>query len=128
MKIAISSDEGTKEGRVDSRFGRCSYFIIYDTESQEYDSIANDYKDSRGGAGIQVGQMLSNIGVDVVITGNVGPNAYRTLDSAGIEIYNGSGSISEVIDKLEEGELNKVESSTVRGHYGQKGKSRGGRR
>ncbi|MFW6040257.1 MAG: NifB/NifX family molybdenum-iron cluster-binding protein [Thermoplasmatota archaeon] len=120
MKIAVSSDGETKEDNVETRFGRCAFFVVYDSETNDYHSIDNGYKEARGGAGIQVAQMLAENGIGVVITGNVGPNAYRTLESADIEVYTASGKISEVIENYKRDELKKIEDSTVRGHYSQK--------
>ena len=34
MKIAIVSEKESLDARMDSRFGRCSYFAIYDTDSK----------------------------------------------------------------------------------------------
>jgi predicted Fe-Mo cluster-binding NifX family protein len=31
MKVAITSTGNSPESTLDSRFGRCSYFVIYDT-------------------------------------------------------------------------------------------------
>jgi predicted Fe-Mo cluster-binding NifX family protein len=39
------------------------------------------------GAGIQAEQNVANLGVDATIAGNVGPNAPRTLDAAGVGIH-----------------------------------------
>ena len=37
MKIAIVSEKESLDARMDSRFGRCSYFAIYDTDSKVAD-------------------------------------------------------------------------------------------
>jgi predicted Fe-Mo cluster-binding NifX family protein len=34
MKIAIVSEKESLDARIDSRFGRCAYFAIYDTDSK----------------------------------------------------------------------------------------------
>ena len=36
MKIAITSVDGTLEGKVDERFGRARKIIVYDTETKEH--------------------------------------------------------------------------------------------
>ena len=41
MKIAVTSRTTSLDGEVDPRFGRAAYFIIYDTESDEFKAIDN---------------------------------------------------------------------------------------
>ncbi|MGM0510900.1 MAG: NifB/NifX family molybdenum-iron cluster-binding protein [Thermoplasmatota archaeon] len=127
MKIAISSSGNDKEAQVDSRFGRCPYFAVVDTETDEFEFEANQHKDGAHGVGPQVVQMLSDMGVEAVITGNVGPNAHRTLEAANIEIYNGDGAIGKVYEGFKEDSLQKIEQSSVGSHAG-RGGGGGGRR
>ncbi|MFW6141232.1 MAG: NifB/NifX family molybdenum-iron cluster-binding protein [Candidatus Saliniplasma sp.] len=124
MKIAVSASCPDMESTVDLRFGRCPYFIIVDTEEDEVETWENKYKDGMGGVGPQVVQALAEMDVDTVITGNLGPNASRALDSAEIDVYIADGKISDVVEKFKNGELEKLESQTVEGHFGK----RGGRR
>lgn len=131
MKIAVSANGETLDSQVDQRFGRCPYFLIVDSETSSFEVMTNEAANAMGGAGIQAAQSIAKKGVAVVITGNVGPNAFQTLSAAGIEIAVGaSGTIRETIDKFKRGELNKTGAPTVRGHFGiGQGRGRGqGRR
>ena len=119
MKIGISSTGENLDAEIDQRFGRCRYFIIVDTESMEFETLSNENAMASGGAGIQAAQTIANKGVDAVITGNVGPNAFQTLSAAGIAVFTGAtGTIKEIIDKYKKGELNKTESASVGSHFG----------
>ena len=119
MKIGITSTGENLDADVDQRFGRCRYFIIVDTESMEFEAVSNENAMASGGAGIQAAQTIANKGVDAVITGNVGPNAFQTLSAAGIRIYTGvSGKIRETIDKCKKGELKETEGPNVGSHSG----------
>jgi predicted Fe-Mo cluster-binding NifX family protein len=130
MNIAISATGSTLEAQVDPRFGRCSYFIIADADTMSFEAFPNTAADAMGGAGIQAAQKIANKGVKVLITGNVGPNAFQTLSAAGIEVVVGaSGTVKEAIEKYSKGELNKTGSPTVQGHHGMgTGTGRGQRR
>lgn len=127
MKIAVSSDGDDKEAQVDSRFGRCPYFLVIDTENDGSDFVENEHKDGAHGVGPQVVQMLSDMGVEAVITGNVGPNAHRTLEAGGIDVYNGTGNVMDAYEKFKEDSLDKMEQSSVGSHAG-RGGGGGGRR
>ena len=128
MRICVSASSGDLDAAVDSRFGRCPYFIIVDSETMEFDAIANDSTNAAHGAGIQAAQKVANMGVEVIITGNVGPNAFNVLSATGIKIVTGaSGIIKEAIEKYKSGQLKEVGSPTVGGHFGT-GKGLGRRR
>jgi len=119
MKIAISSTGSDIDVQVDSRFGRCSYFIIYDTETEKTECIKNEGSGAMGGAGILSAQTIINKGASIVITGNVGPNAFHTLTAGGIKIYGGAtGTVREAIEKHKKGELNELSSASVPPHFG----------
>lgn len=106
MKICITSEGNTPESTMDSRFGRCPYFILADTDTMEMEAVRNDNAELRGGAGIQSGQKMSELGVSTVITGKVGPNASRTLEAAGIEVITGvDGTVQDALEKFKNGTL-----------------------
>jgi len=70
MRIAVSTTGPTLDAEVDSRFGRCQYFIIVDPETMEFESLENSSAMAGGGAGISTGQMIAGKGVEVVLTGS----------------------------------------------------------
>ncbi|MCW4025160.1 MAG: NifB/NifX family molybdenum-iron cluster-binding protein [Candidatus Bathyarchaeota archaeon] len=119
MKVCVSSTADNLDAQVDPRFGRCQYLIVVDTETMQHETIPNMAAGCSGGAGIQAAQNMVNKGVKVVITGNVGPNAFGALSAAGIEIVTGaSGTIREAVEKFKNGKLQKAGSPTVDGHFG----------
>ena len=120
MKIAISSTGKNLESEIDPRFGRCDTFLIVDTETLKAEPVGNDSVSAAHGAGIGAAQKVVSLGVNVVITGHVGPNAHMALSGAGVEIYTvQQGTVKEVVERFRKGELSKVISATVGGHFGQ---------
>jgi len=85
MRIAVTAQGNDMTAPVDPRFGRCQYFIIYDTDTHEVVVRANESA-VKSGAGIQSAQFMIDQEVQVVITGEVGPHALQVLQSAGIAI------------------------------------------
>jgi predicted Fe-Mo cluster-binding NifX family protein len=119
MKIGVSSTGENLDANVDQRFGRCKYFLIVDTESMEFKVLSNENAMASGGAGIQAAQTIAKTGAEVVVTGNVGPNAFQTLSAAGMKIFTGaSGTIKESIEKYKKGELKETEAPNVGSHSG----------
>ncbi len=41
MKIIVSANGQTLDTDVDPRFGRCQYFIIADTKTDEFEAVGN---------------------------------------------------------------------------------------
>ena len=126
MKIGITSTGEDLNAQVDHRFGRCRFFLIIDIDTMDFKSISNESAISSGGAGIQAAQNIAKAGVDVVITGNMGPNAFQTLSAAGIAVFTGAtGTIKETIEKYKKGDLKRTESANVGSHFGMAGTGRG---
>jgi predicted Fe-Mo cluster-binding NifX family protein len=127
MKICVSASSDSLDAAVDSRFGRCPYFVIVDSETMEYNVIPNASTGASHGAGIQAAQTVANMGVKAVITGNVGPNAFNVLSATGIKIVTGaSGSVRDAVEKYKSGQLKEVGNPTVGGHFGmRKGSGKG---
>jgi len=119
MKICITSQGDNLDSQVDPRFGRCQYFIIADTENSDFEVVQNSNISGMGGVGIQSAQFIAEKQAKVVLTGNVGPNAFQGLQAAGIEIITGvSGSIKEVIEKYNKGELKTTKEASVDSKFG----------
>jgi predicted Fe-Mo cluster-binding NifX family protein len=119
MKIAVSATAPALDAEVDPRFGRCQYFIIVDPQTMEFEALDNSNAMAAGGAGISTAQMIASKGVEVVLTGNCGPNAYQTLSAAGIQIVTGvSGTIRDAIEAYKAGKLQPNAQPSVGSHYG----------
>lgn len=119
MKIAITSVDGTLEGMVDERFGRSRKLVVYDQESKEHTVIDNAINmGAAQGAGIQSAQNVVNAGAKVVVSGHLGPNAFRVLQAAGVEVYVVSNmTVAQVIQAYEQGKLAKLAGPDVNGHW-----------
>ncbi len=111
VKVAISSSGETLAAKAHSLFGRCDYFVIVDTETGESSSVKNTSAEAATGAGTAAAQDLFNAGVQAVISGQIGPNAYEVLKAAGIAMYSAPAGISaqEAVEKFKAGVLPKNE-------------------
>jgi len=124
MKIAISIKEKLADSEIDPRFGRCQYFAIYDTESDQIQLVDNPGAQASSGAGIETAGFIANQDIQAVVTGNVGPNAYTTLDAGDVDIFAGiSGTVPEAIQKYKSNNLVSVKAATVESHHGTKAES-----
>jgi predicted Fe-Mo cluster-binding NifX family protein len=103
---------------VDQRFGRCDIFLVFSKDLKPIHMFHNMGSGSMEGAGIKAATTLSDAGVNVLITGNVGPNAFRSLEAAGIEVYTGaSGTVEEALKEYASGALERTKGPTAMGHH-----------
>jgi len=119
MKIAISTQGNTAESPVDERFGRAKGFMIFDDETGSFaylDNIQN--LSAMQGAGIQSAKTIIDSGATVLITGNVGPKAFTTLNAASVQIFCGaSGSVQDALSQYKAGTLKPAAGANVEGHW-----------
>lgn len=119
MKVAVTSKGQELSSEVDLRFGRAKWLIVFDTATddfQAHDNVLN--LNAVQGAGIQTGQNIANLDVEVVITGNVGPNAFKTLDAAKVKVFLAAEqTVQEAINAFKAGQLKEVDKANVEGHW-----------
>ncbi len=103
MKIAITSTGDHPGAILDHRFGRCSYFVVYDTESKLMDFIPNPNKEIMEGAGPASIQLVASYGIQKVVSGVFGAKVRPIFDQLQIqmiEIADPTKTISEIIRSL----------------------------
>ncbi len=103
MKVAITSTGNTLESTIDPRFGRCSYFVIYDLKTKSLEFIPNPNKDADEGAGPASVQLVAVKGVSKIVSGEFGMKIKSLLDSLKIQMVvykNTEKKISEIIEML----------------------------
>jgi predicted Fe-Mo cluster-binding NifX family protein len=121
MKVAVTSRGTALDDQVDPRFGRCAHFVIVETDDMSFEAIANGNASAGGGAGIQSAQLVAEKDVKVVLTGNCGPNAFRTLEAAGIQVVIGAaGTVREAVEEYKAGRLKATGGPNVESHAGMK--------
>ena len=95
-------------------FCGCDFFLIVDTKANSLIVVENKNKGIPIKVGGTAGQLVSNQGIDAVITSNIGPQALEIFDRYGIKVYHGEGKITDVIRKLErEGILPEITKNAV---------------
>ena len=128
MKIAVSSSGNSLDSQIDPRFGRCAYFLIVDTDDMDFETFDNESIALGGGAGIQAAQFVASKGAKAILTGNVGPNAVKTLGAAGVEVFVGqNGTVGEALERYKSGSLQSTSTPNVADHHGMGGSGGGGR-
>ncbi len=86
-KIAISAEGPSLDEALDPRFGRTAGFLVVDPLTLDFTYLDNGSSQAMAqGAGIQAAEIVANSGAKVVLTGYVGPKAFRALEAAGIRV------------------------------------------
>jgi len=119
MKILLTAKGKQTSDEVDPRFGRAKFFVLVDTATNEITAHDNSQNlNAAQGAGIQAAETVSRLGAEAVVTGNVGPKAFRALNAAGIKIYlSNDATVADAIRRFKAGELKEVSVANVEGHW-----------
>lgn len=119
MKIAVTSLGDTLDSQLDPRFGRATYILIIETKTLEFKAFDNnENKNAFKGAGIQAAAMISNEDAEVLLTGYCGPNAFETLEAAGVKVVNDQkGRVIDAVLLFKQGKVAFADSANRDGQW-----------
>ncbi len=119
-KICITAQGKNLDAFLDPRFGRAVYFLFINNKGKLIKAIKNPGIEAIRGAGITAAQIVVDQKVEAVITGNVGPNAVRVLNSSGVKIFIASPGIkvADAFKEYQEGKLQEISESAYRPGFG----------
>lgn len=109
MKILFTSTGKGWSSRIDPRFGRADFLLLYETENDMLTVFDNTLVTKKAhGAGSATAKKVYELAPDVIITGNgPGDNAAVILKHLNVKIYVNAHkySIKEALTKFNEGSL-----------------------
>lgn len=119
MKIAVTSTGTGLDDPVDPRFGRAAYILVVDSETFDFDVLDNkENLNALKGAGIQAAGMVSDQGVEVLITGFCGPNAFKVLNAAKIKVASDAkGTVRDALEAFNQGKLTYSDQANVEAQW-----------
>lgn len=111
MRVIFTAEGTNWDSKIDARFGRTKFFVVYDEEKDELTSINNsDVEQEAHGAGPIAARKIAETKAGVLITGNgPGGNAATVLQKLGTVCYIGASelTIKEAYNAYKKGELKK---------------------
>lgn len=93
MKIALPS----RGDNIDSHFGHCEYYTVYTVNESEI--LSKEIVPSPAGCGCKsnIASILKEMGVTMMLAGNMGDGAVNVLKQSGIDVVRGcQGNVKEV--------------------------------
>jgi predicted Fe-Mo cluster-binding NifX family protein len=128
MKVVVTANGRDLDASVSPIFGRCPAYLFVDTETMQFEAVENPALGAPGGAGIQAAQFVVERGAQVVVAGNVGPNAFGVFRAGGIPVYLfKGGTVQQAVEAYKGGRLSSASDATVSAHAGM-GRGMGRRR
>ena len=102
-KIAIP----TREDMVDDHFGHCAYYTVVTLDDE--DQVQNSERlDSPEGCGCKsnIASVMQEMGITLMLAGNMGMGAYNKLSAHGITVIRGChGKVDDVLRSYQNGEI-----------------------
>ena len=86
MKTVITSTGSTLDSKMDKRFGRCSFFVVYDSETGSVEFVPNENAESVEGAGVASARLVATKGAEKVVSGEFGYKVKNIFDSLGVRL------------------------------------------
>lgn len=121
MKIILTTTSPDIDSAVDPRFGRGAYLTVVDGDTLDWKAYPNPGVGATGGAGVQAAQFAAAQKASAVISGDFGPNAFDTLQAAGIAMYlypPGATTARSVVEQFKAQTLKPAGAATRPGHHG----------
>jgi predicted Fe-Mo cluster-binding NifX family protein len=103
MKIALPS----RQNQVDEHFGHCEYFTVF-TVNDKHEILSEETVSSPTSCGCKsnIAQTLAQMGVKMMLAGNMGQGAVNVLHGCGIDVLRGcTGDVKEVVEQWLAGTL-----------------------
>lgn len=103
MKTIITSTGNKQSSPFDLRFGRASWFCLYDEETGKSEFFENKNLEDGHGAGPKAAEMVFQLGAKKVISGDFGPKAKELLDKLEIQMVileNNNQTVGDIIKML----------------------------
>ena len=110
MKIVFTLQGDGRDGLVDRRFGRADTFLIYNSETDERQLVANAAVDAAMGAGLKAAENIVALGAVALVTGECGVKALHALHRAGVKVYStDSTTFDDALEDLRQGNLREAQ-------------------
>ena len=103
MKIALP----TADSKIDSHFGHCEYFTVF-TVNDKREIVSEETVASSVGCGCKsnIASTLAQMGVKIMLAGNMGNGAVNVLQGQGIQVVRGcSGEVKSVAESFLAGKV-----------------------
>ena len=103
MKLAVPT---THNNQVDAHFGHCEFYTVFTIEEGKIKN--SQILESPQGCGCKsnIASVLHDMGVEVMLAGNMGGGAVNVLNSNGISVYRGcEGDVKNLVEDFIKGEL-----------------------
>lgn len=86
MRVAIASAGNSTSSVLDKHFGRCSHFIIYDTDTGSTEIIPNPFAEAEENSGPSALGLLITKNIHKIVSGEFGIKIKTILDSHRIQM------------------------------------------
>lgn len=104
MKIALPS----RQNAIDDHFGHCEYFTVFTVDDVKKEILTQETIESPAGCGCKsnIAQTLAEMGVKLLIAGNMGQGAVNVLNHSGIQVLRGcTGDLQSAVEEWLQGSL-----------------------
>lgn len=117
-RMAVTSKGDGLDGEI-APMARSNFFIIFEGSPENRMVMENLVRKGGSESAIRTAGELAKQKVDIVITGTIGPRAFKQLESAGVKVHAGcEGKVSDMLERCLKGKLPVCRKATYGGYLG----------
>lgn len=111
MRYLVAATAGDLNAGIHKRFGHADFFLIVDPETFKFTVWkGTGHEEPRHGIG-----RFENEGIERVIVGNIGPEAFKDVQAVGWEVYLCRGmTVREAVEKIHSGQISPLKGPTMK--------------
>ena len=113
MIIVISSTGVNIGSNIHSKFERCNFFLLVDLEENTALPMKNISRERPREIGGKVGRLIAKLGINSIITTDIGPKSFEIFNQNEIKIYRAEGVVEDAIKQFKSGKLSEITKATV---------------
>jgi predicted Fe-Mo cluster-binding NifX family protein len=102
MKIAIAASKNHVKSHIDTHFGRCNWYCIFDTDTKKTEFIENTARHYIEKAGCKTVEFLSGKGISIAVAGRFGSKVVEAFRANKVQmiVAGKEKTIKEIINQI----------------------------
>jgi len=111
MKVLVAADSNDLGAKVSKRFGHAAFFLLVDSKTWSHTALEGVGEGGRAHGA----DRMEALGIDKIVTANIGPNAFEDLRDRGVKVYLCKhNTVREAVESVADGACQPTDGPTLK--------------